>query len=54
MTGCGTFLYPFAIVATSKAEAGIGISQGWCEQFAKGFACASTSILNYLIGQAGD
>jgi hypothetical protein len=37
-----------------KAEAGIGISQGWCEQFAKGFACASTSILNYLISQAGD
>jgi hypothetical protein len=37
-----------------KAEAGIGISMGWCEQFAKGFACASTSILNYLIGQAGD
>ncbi len=37
-----------------KAEAGVKISQGWCEQFAKGFACASTSILNYLIGQAGD
>lgn len=37
-----------------KAEAGIGISQGWCEQFAKGFACASTSILNYLIGRAGE
>jgi hypothetical protein len=37
-----------------KAEAGIGISQGWCEQFAKGFACASTSILNYLISQAGE
>jgi hypothetical protein len=37
-----------------KAEAGIGISMGWCEQFAKGFACASTSILNYLISQAGD
>jgi len=37
-----------------KAEAGVKISQGWCEQFAKGFACASTSILNYLIGQTGD
>lgn len=37
-----------------KAEAGVKISQGWCEQFAKGFACASTSILNYLISQAGD
>ena len=37
-----------------KAEAGIEIKQGWCEQFAKGFACASTSILNYLISQAGD
>ena len=37
-----------------KAEAGVKISQGWCEQFAKGFACASTSILNYLISQTGD
>ncbi len=37
-----------------KAEAGVKISQGWCEQFAKGFACASTSILNYLISQAGN
>jgi hypothetical protein len=35
-----------------KAEAGIEIKQGWCENFAKGFACASTSILNYYLSQA--
>jgi hypothetical protein len=34
-----------------KIEAGIEIKQGWCEQFAKGFACASTSILNYYLSQ---
>ena len=34
-----------------KAEAGVSIKQGWCENFAKGFACASTSILNYYLSQ---
>jgi hypothetical protein len=34
-----------------KAEAGISIQQGWCEKFAKGFACASTSILNYYLNE---
>jgi hypothetical protein len=37
-----------------KVEAGIEIKQGWCEQFAKGFACASTSILNYYLSQFED
>jgi len=37
-----------------NAEAGVSISQGWCEQFAWGFACASTSILNYYLAQAED
>jgi hypothetical protein len=37
-----------------KAEAGIEIKQGWCAQFAKGFACASTSILNYYLSQFED
>jgi hypothetical protein len=37
-----------------KAEAGIEIKQGWCENFAKGFACASTTILNYYLSQAGE
>jgi hypothetical protein len=36
------------------AEAGIEISQGWCENFAKGFACASTTILNYYLSQFED
>lgn len=45
------FKYDYEIF---KAEAGVKISMGWCEQFAKGFACASTSILNYLMSQAGD
>jgi hypothetical protein len=35
-----------------KVEAGIEIKQGWCENFAKGFACASTTILNYYLSQA--
>jgi hypothetical protein len=34
-----------------KAEAGVSIQQGWCEKFAKGFACASTSILNYYLNE---
>lgn len=34
-----------------KAEAGIEITQGWCDNFAKGFACASTTILNYYLSQ---
>ena len=33
-------------------EAGVEISQAWCENFAKGFACASTTILNYYLSQA--
>jgi len=37
-----------------KAEAGIEISQGWCDNFAKGFACASTTILNYYLSQFED
>ena len=32
-------------------EAGVEISQAWCENFAKGFACASTTILNYYLSQ---
>ena len=34
-----------------KAEAGVVHQQGWCEKFAKGFACASTSILNYYLNE---
>jgi len=45
------FKYDFEIY---KAEAGVSISQGWCDQFAKGFACASTSILNYYLSQFED
>jgi hypothetical protein len=37
-----------------KVEGGVSIQQGWCEQFAKGFACASTSILNYYLSQFED
>jgi hypothetical protein len=37
-----------------SAEAGVEISQGWCENFAKGFACASTTILNYYLSQLED
>jgi len=45
------FKYDYEIY---KAEAGVSISQGWCDQFAKGFACASTSILNYYLSQFKD
>lgn len=45
------FKYDYEIY---KAEAGVSISQGWCDQFAKGFACASTSILNYYLSQFED
>jgi len=41
-------------IELGKLEAGIEIKQGWCEQFAKGFACASTSILNYYLSQVED
>ena len=34
-----------------SAEAGIEIKMGWCENFAKGFACASTQILNYYLSE---
>jgi hypothetical protein len=37
-----------------SAEAGIEIKQGWCENFAKGFACASSQILNYYLSQFED
>ena len=30
---------------------GVKIDMGWCDKFAKGFACASTSILNYYLSQ---
>lgn len=32
-------------------EAGVKIEMGWCQAFVKGFACASTSILNYYLSQ---
>jgi hypothetical protein len=41
-------------IELGKVEAGIEIKQGWCENFAKGFACASTSILNYYLSQVED
>jgi len=34
-----------------SVEAGVKIDMGWCQSFAKGFACASTSILNYYLSQ---
>ena len=30
---------------------GVKIDMGWCDKFAKGFACASTSILSYYLSQ---
>lgn len=30
-------------------SAGLKIDQGWCKQFAKGFQCASTTILNFYL-----
>lgn len=30
---------------------GMKIEMGWCQAFAKGFGCASTSILNYYLSQ---
>lgn len=45
------FKYDYEIF---KAEAGVSVSQGWCAQFAKGFACASTSILNLYLSQFED
>ncbi len=32
-------------------EAGVKVEMGWCQAFAKGFACASTSILNAYLSQ---
>jgi len=32
-------------------EGGVKIDMGWCQAFAKGFACASTSILNYYLSK---
>jgi hypothetical protein len=37
-----------------SVEAGVEIKQGWCENFAKGFACASTQILNYYLRELKD
>lgn len=34
-----------------KLEAGVKIEMGWCQAFVKGFACASSSILNYYLSQ---
>ena len=34
-----------------KVKAGVEIKQGWCENFAKGFACASATILNNYLNQ---
>ncbi len=34
-----------------KYEIGVKIEMGWCQAFAKGFGCASTSILNYYLNQ---
>jgi hypothetical protein len=34
-----------------KIEVGVEIKQGWCENFAQGFACASTTILNYYLSE---
>jgi len=34
-----------------KYEGGVKIEMGWCQAFAKGFGCASTSILNYYLSQ---
>lgn len=42
----------FKFELEAKVEAGVEIKQAWCENFAKGFACASTSILNYYLSQA--
>ena len=32
-------------------DGGVKIDMGWCQAFAKGFACASTSILNYYLSK---
>lgn len=32
-------------------EGGVKVEMGWCQSFAKGFGCASTSILNYYLKQ---
>ena len=37
-----------------SAEGGVKVEMGWCQQFAKGFACASTSIINYYLSQLKD
>jgi hypothetical protein len=45
MEDCFTIGYDVGV------EAGVEITQGWCDNFAKGFACASTTILNYYLSQ---
>lgn len=32
-------------------EGGVKVEMGWCQSFAKGFGCASTTILNYYLSQ---
>jgi hypothetical protein len=32
-------------------DGGVKVEMGWCQAFAKGFGCASTSILNYYLSQ---
>ena len=32
-------------------EGGVKVEMGWCQAFAKGFGCASTTILNYYLSQ---
>ena len=32
-------------------QAGVHIKMGWCQAFAKGFACAAASIINYYLSQ---
>jgi hypothetical protein len=34
-----------------KYEGGVKIEMGWCQAFAKGFGCASTTILNHYLSQ---
>lgn len=35
----------------TSIEAGVEVSQGWCQNFATGFGCASALILNYYMSQ---
>lgn len=35
----------------TSIEGGVEVNQGWCQNFATGFGCASALILNYYMGQ---